>query len=177
MKPGRFGASYDVLRRMPIVLIMSFMLMVPNLDIARAVQGKMDLDLLDKIIRKHSGKVERNEGFWEFELSGVRLLCVTDTEHDRMRLIAPIIAVSEIRDSQMKDMLIANFHTALDGRYAISGDVVFAAFIHPLSSLSLEELEAALGQVASLAKTFGTTYSVGTLVFGGPQEAEEGSEI
>ncbi len=33
-------------------------------------------------------------------------------------------------------MMIANFHTALDARYAISDGVIYAAFIHPLSSLA-----------------------------------------
>ena len=76
-------------------------------------------------------------------------------------------------------MLEANFHSALDGRYAISNGMVYAAYIHPLSPLRPEEVRSALRQVAELGKTFGTTYSSGELLFGvssqpGPQPPNKG---
>ena len=95
----------------------------------------------------------------------VRMACMTDLHHDRMRVIAPIIEVEGLSSQHLVAMLEANFHTALDARYAISSDVVFAAFIHPLSPLSDGELRAALRQVASLVETFGDGYSSGELVF------------
>lgn len=54
-------------------------------------------------------------------------------------------------------MLEANFHSALDVRYATSNGLVYAAYIHPLSLLRREEIHSALRHVAKLVKTFGTT--------------------
>ncbi|MEM7595784.1 MAG: hypothetical protein AAF383_30500, partial [Cyanobacteria bacterium P01_A01_bin.83] len=62
-------------------------------------------------------------------------------------------------------MMVANFHTALDARYAISNGVVVTTFIHPLSSLQERDLLSALNQVSSLAETFGTSYTSGEVLF------------
>ena len=65
-------------------------------------------------------------------------------------------------------MLIANFHSALDARYATGRGVVYAAFLHPLSALTEAELHSALRQVAALARNFGTSCSSGELLYGAP---------
>lgn len=64
-------------------------------------------------------------------------------------------------------VLEANFHSALDARYATSDGVLYAAFIHPLSPLTEAEVRSAVAQVASLVRSFGTTYSSGELAYGG----------
>ena len=107
-------------------------------------------------------------GAVEFRIDGVPMACVSDLTHDRMRLIAPIVEESRLTPQQRSLMLIANFHTALDARYATSRGVVYAAFLHPLSPLTEEELLSALRQVAALARNFGTSYSSGELLYGAP---------
>ena len=67
-------------------------------------------------------------------------------------------------------MLVANFHNALDARYAVSNGNVFAAFLHPLSSLEENDLRSALRQVSQLVANFGTTYSSGGLQFAPGEE-------
>jgi hypothetical protein len=44
---------------------------------------------------------------------------------------------------------------------------VWAAFLHPLDSLTARELRSALDQVVALVKTTGATYSSSGLTFGG----------
>ena len=61
----------------------------------------------------------------------------------------------------------ANFHTALDARYAFNKGILYAAYIHPLSTLTKAQLESALEQTATLAATFGKEYSSGSLIFKG----------
>lgn len=112
--------------------------------------------------------VEGSDGAWQFDIQGVRVACLTDSRFDRMRLIAPIADASDLTDEQREACLEANFHTALDARYATSDGVLYAAFLHPLDSLTEEDLHSALSQVVSLVLTFGDTYSGGTLVFGVP---------
>ena len=61
---------------------------------------------------------------------------------------------------------IANYHSALDVRYAISDEMVMAAYIHPLDPLVEAQVESAVRQVASAVQSFGGAYSSGELLFG-----------
>lgn len=121
-------------------------------------------------------------GRWQFEYDGVFMMLVTNEEFDRIRLVAPIAGPEEITAEQLQKMLIANFHTALDVRYAIGGlsnrPAVVSVFVHPLSSLTDDFFYSALDQVSSSVQTFGTTYSSGELVLqqGSPDESVETDE-
>jgi hypothetical protein len=97
---------------------------------------------------------------------------LTSVPHDRMRIVAPIGPEAQLTDQQRKRILEANFHSALDVRYATSNGLVYAAYIHPLSPLRREEIQSALRQVAEPVKTFGTTYSSGELSFGQPRQPD-----
>jgi hypothetical protein len=127
----------------------------------------MDLSELEQRLRDFGEDCEGDDGAWQFEFEGIKMACLADLRFDRMRVLAPIIETGELADGQSEAMLEANFHTALDARYAVSSGVVYAAFLHPMSTLIDRDLESALQQLASLVETFGTTYSGGTLVFGG----------
>lgn len=128
----------------------------------------MDLARLEVLVNELGEDVDGAEGAWQFDRDGVRMACVTDTQFDRMRVIAPIIDEEEMTAEHIHACLEANFHTALDARYATSDGVLYAAFIHPLSPLTEPELRSAVDQVISLVQTYGSTYSSGTLVFGTP---------
>ncbi len=132
----------------------------------------MDLEGLEAVLRSHANDVDGEGGAWEFEIHGVHMACFTDTRFDRMRLIAPIVDASHMSDEQRAAVLEANFHTALDARYATSDGVLYAAFIHPLSPLTAGEFDSALRQVAGLVETYGSSYSSGALVFGVPGTGE-----
>lgn len=103
----------------------------------------------------------------QFTINDVRLICISDSAADRMRILSPIIELSEIDGEQLLLALAANYHTVLDARYALSEGVIYAAYIHPLSSLSEGELLSAISQVATARITFGNEYSSGALVFPG----------
>lgn len=98
---------------------------------------------------------------------GVELQCIYDEKHDRMRIIASIAARGNITSDQFEKAMQANFHTALDARYALNNGFLYAAFIHPLSPLTRAQLENALYQTATLAVTFGKEYTSGFLTFHG----------
>ncbi|MFQ5877300.1 MAG: hypothetical protein ACE5JH_06355 [Acidobacteriota bacterium] len=131
---------------------------------------------LQRIIRGSSTEFRRAANVMEFRFDGVQMACVYDTAHDRMRLVAPITKMSRVTLEQTVIVLEANYHTALDGRYASSNGTLYAAYIHPLSDLHPGELRSGLRQVASLVKTFGTTFTSGELVFGAPSGEEEEDE-
>ena len=82
-----------------------------------------------------------------------------------MRIISPIQKMSNVSQEQIDRCMQANFHTALDIRYAVSDDILWSAFIHPLEELTKEQVMSAISQVYSGVKTFGTHYSSGALSF------------
>jgi hypothetical protein len=82
-----------------------------------------------------------------------------------MRIISPITESSNLSEDEKTLLLLANFHTALDVKYAISDDVLWSVFIHPLNELTYAQVEDAVSQVYYANITFGSSYSSTDLVF------------
>lgn len=127
----------------------------------------MDNDRLDEVL-KELVPAERQGNVWKMQVDGREVLCMTDETHDRMRIITPVAAAATLTAAQKDRVLEANFHSALDARYAVFDGTLFSAFIHPLSPVTKWEVASALKQVVTLAETFGTSYSSGGLTFGRP---------
>jgi len=127
----------------------------------------MTLELVNTIIRQEASNVNRvNQQQWQFQLQGRSMVVVANEQHNRMRIITPITQVQELSSEELFKMMVANYHSALDARYAINQEgVVVAVFLHPLTSLQQPDFRSALNQVASLATTFGSNYSSGELYF------------
>ncbi len=89
-----------------------------------------------------------------------------------MRIISPITEVQNLPEGELENALVANFHSALDVKYAISDGVLWTVFIHPLKELSEAQIEDAILQVYNGAETFGTTYSSTNLAFPGRTPSE-----
>ncbi|MEM7699905.1 MAG: hypothetical protein AAF236_16030 [Verrucomicrobiota bacterium] len=141
--------------------------------IAAVEEGPMNGAQLESILREVAkDKIVVEGSVIEFVVEGIPIACVYDEAHDRMRLITPIKSFSEVTDEEKDAMLRSNFHSALDGRYAVSGDIVYAAFIHPLSSLTKYDFLSGIFQVASLRASFGDSYSSGLLQYGGETRGE-----
>lgn len=126
----------------------------------------MTQDEMEKIVSSHVDVEEQSKGRVIFTYKKIKMALLSDTMHNRMRIIAPITEYSELTSKQKDTIMEANFHKTLDARYASSNGILYSAFIHPMSSLSKTELENSLKQVATLAATFGTSYSSGELSFG-----------
>jgi len=125
------------------------------------------------IIKAYIVESQIDGNVMQFSYNERTIYCISDTQHDRMRIIATIIELNELTEDIKDKLLISNFHSALDARYAVSDDVLYTAFIHPLSPLTEGELESAIRQVATLADTFGTTYSSGDLSYGDSSELDD----
>lgn len=108
----------------------------------------------------------RPQGGVGFSYHGVSMMLFSSAEADRMRVMAPVAALATLSSEQLLLAMQANIHSALDVRYGISGQTLYAAFLHPLSALSEQEFESALGQLANLVLTFGSEYSSTGLTFG-----------
>ena len=120
---------------------------------------------LDEIITRVSDTVTGQPGHWRFVIKERLMICFTDEKNNRMRIISPITEVENLPEEELINALIANFHTALDVKYAISDDVLWSVFIHPLKELTAFQMEDAILQVFNAADTFGTLYSSSNLSF------------
>jgi hypothetical protein len=143
--------------------------LLPVLLLAAVQANAMDQAALEQYINDHTGRHEGSGGVVQFEYESVPMMAISDPRHDRMRIIAPVARYSEVSREQLDRMMEANFHTALDARYGVSRGIVYAAFLHPLSSLDTTGVQSALEQVANLALTYGKSYSSGELRFGNPR--------
>ncbi len=95
---------------------------------------------LQKIIYVVSDSLQGIPGNWQFLIENKLFICVTDENHNRMRIMSPIIEEQKLSNSDRQKLLEANFHTALDARYAIANDYLWAVFIHPLKELSKDQV-------------------------------------
>ena len=130
-----------------------------------ATASTMTQDEMEKIVVNNVEVIKKQKGYIVFKYKNVKMALISDVKHNRMRIISPITEYPPLT-SKIKDAVMAsNFHQALDARYAVSNDVLYSAYIHPLSPLTKKELKDALNQVSTLALTFGSTYSSGELVF------------
>ena len=137
----------------------------------------MTLARLEAVLKEEADEVQGSNGQWQARIGDRAVIVLADANNNRMRIVAPAASVAELDAQSIQSILLANFHTALDARYAISDDTVVSVFVHPLNSLNDDYLRSALSQVTTLAETFGTTYSSGALGFGPgldqPQSASE----
>lgn len=126
----------------------------------------MTLNRLEQILESEVSNVVGENGQWRFSVGGRAVIVLADASNDRMRVFSPVVTVDELTAQQVQAMLAANFHTALDARYAVTDRAVVAVYVHPLSTLQSDNFRSALRQVVSLAETFGTSYSSNELSFG-----------
>jgi len=128
---------------------------------------------LEKIIYVVADSLRGNTGNWQFMVKDRILICRTDEKNNRMRIMSPIIEQKKLAYADMLKLMEANFHTALDVKYAISNDILWSVFIHPLEELSKDEVLSAINQVYSAAATYGTTYNSTGLFFPDKRKEEE----
>lgn len=132
----------------------------------------MTVQQLDSIIRTNANEVERINNSWRFTVVKRMLLCITDENSNRMRIISPIVELKELDSVYLTNALVANFHSALDVKYAISDGILWSVFAHPLKELSQDQVSDAIRQVFNAAASFGDSYSSTELFFPGnnPQD-------
>ncbi|WP_244542958.1 hypothetical protein [Aquimarina amphilecti] len=126
----------------------------------------MTNEILGEIITRKADTLAGITGNWQLVYKDTPMLCVTDQKNNRMRIIAPIMESKNLDKDLLLDSMTANFHSALDVKYAISNGILWSAYVHPLKELTTEQVESAISQVYYAAKTFGTTFSSTELLFG-----------
>lgn len=124
-----------------------------------AAAEPMTVPQLEELIQSAAELQQRQGNLLYFRYGEVNMILVQDTSADRMRIMAPVGTLDGLGLSELRTLMEANFHTALDARYAVSNGRVYALFLHPLSSLTETETVAAMDQVAGLVLTYGRGFS------------------
>ncbi|MBC2843890.1 hypothetical protein H7F21_02205 [Winogradskyella flava] len=129
----------------------------------------MTNEKLQEIYTSVSDSIQGETGTWQFHVKDVTMVSITDISHNRMRIISPIVEVTSLKEGLLKAVLMANFHTALDVKYAIADGILWSIFVHPLKELSEDQVRDALSQVYYANVNFGSTYASTSLVFPGSE--------
>jgi hypothetical protein len=116
---------------------------------------------LEAELREHAADLEIVDGQMRFAFGGVRMMSFYDVHYDRMRIVAAVTEESALTVVSARILLQANYGKTYDARYAIGDGMLWAVYVHPLTTLDPRDLESALTQVARLVRNFGTTYSAG----------------
>ncbi len=151
----------------------TYLLTVAILLTSFFAQAQMTNQKLKDILTQEVDDIEGIRGRWQLKLNELPMMVLTDSINDRMRIIAPIIEVSKLDEDLLLDCLTANFHSALDVKYAISDNILWSVYVHPLSPLTEREVRSAVQQVFLAAATFGTSFSSTPLLFGGGDPAQQ----
>ena len=146
----------------PILIVLFLSCFLATNDLS---SQNMTNDKLETIVRSMADSIQGRSGNWQFSIKDRLFICVTDQENNRMRIMSPITEQKELAYTDMLKVMEANFHTALDVKYAIAHDLLWSVFIHPLRELSESQVVDAIQQVYVAAMTYGSTYSSSSLSF------------
>ena len=138
-----------------------------------AARSAMDNQRLGELLKKRVKEIEGRPGMWRGKIGKREVIVLTDERANRMRIMSPIKKMDKKDLELCLRLLEANFDRALDAKYAVNGEILWSVFVHPLKSLTEENLNNALLQVVTLAENTGTTYSSGGVQFGGEGDDEK----
>ena len=159
---------------MRIIFPLIFLLFIIGIRLTNAQE--MTSEQLRSLIQQSSDTLEVSGNTIRFAYQEKFLMCIFDENANRMRIISPIVERENIGEEELLNALVANFHSALDVKYALSDEIIWSVFVHPLRELSEHQVRDAINQVYTAAATFGTSYSSTNLVFPGNTQKKEKTE-
>ena len=118
----------------------------------------MTTDQIEILLKTRFDKTELVNDRWEVSVGMLRLVVMAHHDTDRLRIMVPVAAVDHPDPQTFQRLLEANFITALDARYAIYSDVLWAIFLGPLSEVSEHLFDTAITEVLQLAANTGSSY-------------------
>ena len=135
--------------------------------LTNAVAQQMTPENLISLIEQESDTLSISSNQIQFKINNGLLICIFDENANRMRIISPIIERQKLTEDQLLNALVANFHSVLDVKYALSDEIIWSVYTHPLKELTEGQVVDAIQQVYAAAITFGNSYSSTNLIFPG----------
>ncbi len=130
------------------------------------IKTPLNVQSISEILDEVSTLLESGEGCWKVEYGNRVLFLIVDEEHDRMRMMTPILKEKDLDEGDLWEVMEANFDRSLDARYAIGDGVLWSLFLHPLTDLSRNLFLDGLDQVVTLANNFGGSFCSSDIIFG-----------
>ena len=148
--------------------------LLPLLIVGQSILAQqMTPEKLIDIIQQEADTVSVQGNSARFLFNDAILICIYDESANRMRIISPIVEREKLGEDELLNALVANFHSALDVKYALSDEIIWSVYAHPLKELSEAQVIDAIQQVYAAAITFGESYSSTNLVFPGNTQRKE----
>ncbi|MDT0540919.1 hypothetical protein [Croceitalea sp. P059] len=135
--------------------------------LTNAVAQQMTPENLISLIEQESDTLSISSNQIQFKVNNGLLICIFDENANRMRIISPIIERKKLTEDELLNALVANFHSVLDVKYALSDEIIWSVYTHPLKELTEGQVIDAIQQVYAAAITFGNSYSSTNLIFPG----------
>jgi len=66
---------------------------------------------------------------WGQQMTPEKLVSIIEQEADtvnRMRIISPIVKREKLKEEELSNALMANFHAVLDVKYALSDEIIWS---------------------------------------------------
>ena len=161
-----------MIRILAMLIVLAGPLMMPMASAAQETEPPMTLQRMAEIVLVIDPEAQIGPGGLELTIADIPVLIVMNERANRMRAMVPIRSTEGIEADELLRLMQANFDAALDARYAIGQGRLWGVFIHPLAQLERDQLISGLAQVVTVARTYGTTYSSGAMVFGGGDSNE-----
>ncbi|MCW5517434.1 hypothetical protein [Muriicola sp. Z0-33] len=150
-----------------------FSLLLCGLFLSPGYAQEMHPEKIKELIVQVADTVQSNGNTLQFLYKERMLICIYDENANRMRIITPIVEREQLNEDQILNALVANYHSALDVKYALSDEIIWSVFTHPLKELYPHQVLDAIDQIWAAANTFGTTYSSTHLVFPGNTKKQQ----
>ena len=154
-------------------ILFAFLFCLGAIALSAQAEENMTNGRMEQLLLEIGDKLEGVRGNWQVLYGEHILFVITDSTHNRMRIFTPITEEEKLKGDERQRMLEANFHAALDAKYALYSGFVVSLFTHPLQELTESQFVDAVRQVAVAARNFGDTYSSTDLIFGGNQTESE----
>lgn len=119
----------------------------------------MTAERLAEVLREHDIDIQGKPLSLQFLHKGMQVFLLADPQHNRMRLLSPLARLDMLRRDPdfnevelLQKMLKANYLATGDVRLCVNRHIIWAAFLHPLDSLTERDLMSALDQLAETAR-------------------------
>jgi hypothetical protein len=95
----------------------------------------------------------------QFVYAGAQFFLLAEPRQNRMRLLSPLARLDSLRRDPdfnevelLQELLKANYLATGNARFCVNRNIIWAAFMHPLDTLTERDLMSALDQLADTAR-------------------------
>jgi hypothetical protein len=131
----------------------------PQASSSRTRHAAMTVERVLKILKERDITSQGKSGQWEFSYEGRQVFLLADSEHNRIRLVTPVVRLDLLRQNAdfkevelLQEMLASDYLATGDVRFCLNNHIIWVAFLHPLDSLNERDLLNALEQLVEVAQ-------------------------